>query len=64
MGKLRRFWDWLLPGLVYLCPMGAMAYYNTAAEAPAAHLDSERAGRRSLVSNSLLVAAIIPAARI
>jgi len=63
MRKLGRWWDWLLPGLICLCPMGAMAYYNTTAETEAAHADSERAGRRSLVS-SLMGAAIIPVARI
>jgi hypothetical protein len=43
--------------------MGAMAYYNATAETEAAHPDSERAGRRSLVSNSLMGAAIVPIAR-
>jgi hypothetical protein len=64
MRKLGRWWDWLLPGLMCLCPMGAMACYNATAEAEAAHTDSERAGRRSLVSNSLMGAAIIPVGRI
>jgi hypothetical protein len=63
MSKLGRFWDWLLPGLICLCPMGAMAYYNAAAETEARHLDSKRAGRRSLVSNSLMGAATIHVAR-
>jgi hypothetical protein len=63
MRKLGRFWDWLLPGLICLCPMGAMAYYNANAETEAAHPDSERARRRGLVSNSLMGAAIIPVAR-
>lgn len=44
--------------------MGAMAYYNAAAETEAAHPGSERAGLRSLVSNSLMGAAIIPVTRI
>jgi hypothetical protein len=64
MSKLSRWWDRLLPELICLCPMGAMAYYNVTAETEAAHPDSERAGRRSLVSNSLMGAAIIPIARI
>jgi hypothetical protein len=64
MRKRGSFWDWFLPELICLCPMGAMAYYNATAETKAAHADSERAGRRSLVSNSLMRAAIIPAARI
>jgi hypothetical protein len=64
MGKLGRWWDWLLPELICLCPMGAMTYYNATAETEAAHPDSERAGRRSLVSNSLMRGAITPVARI
>ena len=64
MHKLGRWWNWLLPGLICLCPMGAMAYSNVTAETQAAHPDSERGGRRGLVSNSLTGAAIIPVARI
>lgn len=29
MNKLGRLWDWLAPGLIYLDPMGAMAFYQT-----------------------------------
>ena len=64
MRNLGRLWNWLLPGLICLCPMGAMAYYNVTAETEASHPDSERAGRRGLVSNSLIGAAIIAVARI
>jgi hypothetical protein len=28
MKKPGRLWDWLQPGLIYLCPMGAIAYYT------------------------------------
>jgi hypothetical protein len=28
MKKPGRFWDWLQPGLICLCPMGALAYYT------------------------------------
>ena len=61
MRKLGPFWDWLLPGLICLCPMGAMAYYNATAETEA---HSERAGRRSEISTSVMGAAIIAVARI
>jgi hypothetical protein len=27
MSKLGRLWDWLLPGLISLSQMGALAYY-------------------------------------
>ena len=64
MSKLSLFWDWLLPGLICLCPMGALAYYNATAETEAAQPESERAGGRSLVSNSVMGAALIPVARI
>jgi hypothetical protein len=64
MSKLGVFWDWLLPGLICLCPMGAMAYYNATAETEAAHPHSERARRRSEISISVVGAAIIPVARI
>jgi hypothetical protein len=32
MSKLRRMWDWLLPGLICLSQMGAIAYYDAGAE--------------------------------
>jgi len=64
MRNLGRSWNWLLPGLICLSPMGAMAYYNVTAEAEASHPGSERRGRRGLVSKSLIGAAIIPVARI
>jgi hypothetical protein len=64
MGKLSKWWNWLLPGLICLYPMGAMAYYNATAETEAAHPHSERAGRRSVISTSVMGAAIIPVARV
>ena len=64
MDKLGKWWDWLLPGLICLCPMGAMAYYNATAETEAAHPHPERAGRRNVISTSVMSAAIIPVARI
>jgi hypothetical protein len=43
MGAQRPLWEWLLPGLICLSPMGAIAYYCASAgeeaplpEAPAA----------------------------
>jgi hypothetical protein len=64
MSKLSRFWDWLLPGLICLCPMGALAYYNATAETEAAPPESERAGGHRLVSSSVMGAALISVARI
>jgi hypothetical protein len=64
MSKLSLFWDWLLPGLICLCPMGALAYYSATTETEAAPPESERAGGRGLVSNSVTGAALIPVARI
>ena len=31
MRKSGRNWDWLLLGLIGMCPMGAIAYYNARA---------------------------------
>lgn len=64
MSKLGRLWDRLLPALICLCPMGAMAYYNAGLEDVVPHQDSARTGRRDVVSHSLIGAAIIPVARI
>lgn len=32
MRKSGRNWDWVLLGLIGMCPMGAIAYYNARAE--------------------------------
>ena len=32
MSKWDGRWDWILRGLVCLCPMGALAYYTAGAE--------------------------------
>jgi hypothetical protein len=37
MSNLRWFWGWLLPGLVCLSPMGALAYWNAGADEEASH---------------------------
>jgi hypothetical protein len=64
MSKLGRFWDWLLPGLICLCPMGAIAFYNASAENEAPHQDSASSVRRGVVSHPLIGAAVIPIARV
>ena len=64
MRNLGRWSNWLLPELISLCPMGAMAYYNVTAETEASHPDSERAGRRGVVFDPLTGATIIPVVRI
>jgi hypothetical protein len=63
MDKRRRYWNWFLPGLICLCPMGALAYYNAALEHEVLHFESKRAGRRALVSESPRRTAVIPFAR-
>jgi hypothetical protein len=62
MSKLGRFWNWLLPGLICLCPMGALAYYNANAtyDAPN-HAASSR--RWDPVSHPLAGTTVIPFAR-
>ena len=64
MSKLGRFWDWLLPGLICLCPMGALAYYNACAENEAPQNDSTSTGRLHLAPHQLMGAAAIPLARL
>jgi hypothetical protein len=65
MSKLGRLWDWLLPGLIFLSPEGAIAYYSADAQKEAAPLhDSARAGRSALVSNPPMGAAVLPLARL
>jgi hypothetical protein len=63
MSKLGRLWDWLLPGLIRLCPMGA-AYYNAGAEEEAPHYELKRAGRRRRVLDAHRAAAVVPFARL
>lgn len=40
MSKLGRLWDLLLPGLICLEPMGAVAYYNAEAQSGASRHES------------------------
>lgn len=63
MRKLGRWWDWLLPGLICLCPMGALAYYNPSPENEV-HFESKRVGRRARGSESHRQTAVIPFARL
>lgn len=39
-------WDWILRGLVCLCPMGALAYYTAVAEEKL-HVESPRVEQRT-----------------
>ncbi|MDQ6876193.1 MAG: hypothetical protein M3082_00535 [Candidatus Dormibacteraeota bacterium] len=63
MSKLRRYWSWFLPGLICLCPMGALAYYNAGLEHEVLDFESTRARRRALVSESHSRTAVILRAR-
>lgn len=55
MSEQGRLWDWLLPGLICLSPMGAIAYYNAAADEEALHLGNHSAlpGASELVGNAV-----------
>jgi hypothetical protein len=64
MNRLVRLWDWLLPGLISLSPIGAIAYYNAGAAEEAAQPGVERAASRSFVSNARMGPAVIPLARL
>ena len=64
MSRLGRLWDWLLPGLISLSPMGAIAYYNAAAAEEAAQHDLALRPPRALVFNPRMGPAAIPLARL
>jgi hypothetical protein len=64
MSKVARFWDWLLPSLICLCPMGAVAYYSANAENEVTRQESARTGRGGVVSHPLVGAVVIPIARL
>jgi len=66
MSRTSRFWDWFLPGLICLNPMGAIAYYNAGleAEGEAPQFESRRADRRALGSDAPRRRAIVPLARV
>ncbi len=53
MRKSGRNWDWLLLGLIGMCPMGAIAYYTAHAEEEQHdHLAPARAPHRALISET------------
>ncbi len=63
MRKLDRVWDWLLPGLIALSPMGAIAYYDLVAE-KGQRYESTRVVRRPTASDPERGAAVITIARL
>ncbi len=64
MSKLGRLWDWLLPGLICLSPMGAVAYYSARDDKEAPRNESKRAGRDALATKPLTGSPVIPFARL
>ena len=64
MSKLGRIWNWLLPGLMCLDPVGAIAYYSAGAETDSPRPESARATRRASMPDAVRKAAIIPLARL
>jgi len=64
MSKLGRIWNWLLPGLMCLDPVGAIAYYSAGAETDSQRPESARARRRASIPDAVRRAAIIPLARL
>ena len=64
MSKLGRIWNWLLPGLMCLDPVGAIAYYSAGAETDSPRSESARARRRASMPDAVRKAAIIPLARL
>jgi hypothetical protein len=64
MSKLRRLLDWLMPGLIYLSPMGALAYYTAGAEQEPSQHELPRVEERALVFDALTGPRVISLARI
>ncbi len=56
LGEMR---DWLLPALIHLDPMVAMAYYQSVATDEASTKAPVTAPRRALVSNALRGMAVL-----
>lgn len=52
MSKLGRFWDSVLPGLIALEPMGALAYYQAVAAIEPSQTESPRTRRLELISSA------------
>lgn len=63
MSKVGRFWDWLLPGLICLSPMGSIAHYLEVAEIEMSHRQDASAPVRVVGSEPRRGAAAIPIAR-
>jgi hypothetical protein len=63
MSKLDRLWDWLLPGLISLSPMGAIAYHTAAAESETLRYTPTRVGRRAPIAGGRMGAAVTPLGR-
>jgi hypothetical protein len=64
MSKLGRIWNWLLPGLMCLDPVGAIAYYSAGGETDSLRPESARARRHASLPDAVRRAAIIPLARL
>jgi hypothetical protein len=64
MSKLGRIWNWLLPGLMCLDPVGAIAYYSAGGETDSPRPESARARRHASLPDAVQRAAIIPLARL
>ncbi len=52
MSKLGRLWDWLLPRLICIDPIGAIAYYNSGFETETDHPEAAGARRRAHVPDA------------
>lgn len=63
MSKVGRLWDWLLPGLICLSPMGSIAYYFVDAEIETSQRQPASAPVRVEGSERTRRAAAIPIAR-
>jgi len=64
MSKPGGIWSWLLPGLMCLDPVGAIAYYSARDETESLRPESVRARRRASVPDAVRSATIIPLARL
>jgi hypothetical protein len=64
MSAQRRLWEWLLPGLICLSPMGAIAYYNADARQAAPVPEAPTAKRRAPISDAVGSAGVIRLVRL
>lgn len=63
MRKVDRLWDWVLPGLISLSPIGAIAYFNACAEEEAPHNEPMRHARHVVAPAALRPVSVVPVAR-